>query len=248
MKRLILATLFISLLTIGSIPMFSHCYEVGFKVMDSSSNCISIPISVYERIGGTRIDNGNLNSSTLDGYNFQVDLNDNCPPYPPDCPVSCNKISLNPGTEYVIVFEYPAGDKSLCYIRDYLECEGGIYDTYYEVTPTSVSLAPGSDSCADESLTGYPDCSVIIPLSVSLVIYDTVYIGDKIVFYLRATATGGNQSYNFSWSNASRTSPTASTNPNTAKRTILQSQSATVTVTVTSGAEQVIKSKILRAD
>jgi hypothetical protein len=216
--------------------------------MDSSNNCISIPIRVYERYGGTRIDNGNLNSSTLDGYNFQVDLNNNCPPYPPDCPVSCNKISLNPGTEYVIVFEYPAGDKSLCFLRDQLECYGGIYDTYYEVTPTSVSHAPGTDFCEEEYVSGYPDCSVIIPLSVSLVIYDTNYIGDKIVFYLRATATGGNQSYNFSWSGASRTSPTSSTNPNTAKRTILRSQTATVTVTVTSNGQTVSKSKTLSGE
>lgn len=248
MKRLIFVTLFVSLLAVGSIPAFSHCYEVGFKVMDSSSNCISIPIRVYERDGGTRIDNGNLNSSTLSGYNFKVDLNDNCPPYPPDCPVSCNIISLDPGTEYVIVFEYPAGDKSLCYLRDQLECYGGIYDTYYEVTPTSVSLASGSDSCEDEYVSGYPDCSVIIPLSVSLVIYDTDYIGDKIVFYLRATASGGNQSYSFSWSGASRTSPTSTTNPNTAKRTILSSQSTTVTVTVTSDGQTVYKSKFLSGD
>ena len=89
MKRFILVTFFVTVLTVGSIPMFSHCYEVGFKVMDTSGSLISIPIQVYERYGGTRIDNGKLNSS-LSGYNFRIDLNDNCPPYPPDCPVSCH--------------------------------------------------------------------------------------------------------------------------------------------------------------
>lgn len=248
MKRLILVVIFISFLAVGTIPLFSHCYEVGFKVMDSSNNCISIPVQVYERYGGTRIDNGHLNSSADTGYNFRIDLNDNCPPYPPDCPISCNIISLEPGTDYVIVFKYPAGDKSVCYSRDQLECDGGIYDTYYEVTPTSITLADESDFCEEESMSGYPDCSVVIPLSVSLVIYDTNYIGDKIVYYLRATATGGNQSYNFTWSNASRTSPTASTNPNTAVRTILSSQTVTVSVTVTSAGQTVTKSKVLSGD
>jgi hypothetical protein len=237
------------MLTVGSIPLFSHCYEVGFKVMNSSYNCISIPIEIYERYGGTRIDNGNLSSTTSCGYNFQVDLDNDCPPTPDEeCEVSCYRISLNPGTEYVIVFKYPTGDKSLCFLRDVFECEGGIFDTYYEVTPTSVSLAPGSDSCYEEHLSGYPDCSVITPLSVSLVIYNTVFIGDKIVFYLRATATGGDQNYIFSWSGASRTSPTSSTNPNTAKRTILKSQTATVTVTVTSDGQTVSKSKTLSGE
>lgn len=247
MKRLILVTLFVSFLTVGSIPMFSHCYEVGFKVMDSSSDLISISIEVYERYGGTRIDNGNLNSS-LSGYNFRIDLNDNCPPYPPDCPVSCNIISLDPGTEYVIVFKYPADDKSVCYLRNELECPGGIYDTYYEVTPSEVRYETGSNFCEGESLSLYPDCCVILPLSVSLVVYDIDYIGDKVIFYLRATATGGDQNYNFSWSGASRTSPTSSTNPNTAKRTLLQSQSTTVTVTVTSDGQTVSKSKFLSGE
>ena len=246
MKRLILVTLFISFFVVGTIPLFSTCYEVGFKVMDSSENCISIPINVYERYGGTQVDTGHLNSSADTGYNFRIDLNDNCPPYPPDCPVSCNIISLDPGTEYVIVFHYPSGDKSVCFLRDELECTGGIYDTFYEVTPSSLAHAVESDICEGEYMSGYPDCSIVIPLSVSLVIYDTVYIGDKIVFYLRATATGGNQSYNFSWSNASCTSPSSTTNPNTAKRTILSSQTVTVSVTVTSDGQSVTKSKVLR--
>ncbi len=243
MKQFIVAAILIILLITGTMPLVAHCYEVGFKVMDASNNCISIPIRVYERYGGIRIDNGHLNSSTLNGYNFQIDLNDNCPPYPPDCPVSCNIISLDIGTEYVIVFEYPASDKSLCFSRAELECLGGTYDTYYKVKPDSVQFVEGGD--CEEIVSGYPDCSVIMPLSVSLVIYDTTYVGDKITFRLRATASGGDQSYYFTWSNATRTSPTAYTNPNTAVRTILKSQTVTVSVTVTSNGQSVTKSKIL---
>ena len=81
------------------------------------------------------------------------------------------------------------------------------------------------------------------PLSVSLVIAGTTYIGDKITYLLRATATGGNQSYYFTWRNAypdSQSTPT--TNPNYARRTILRSQTVTVRVTVTSAGQTVTKS------
>jgi hypothetical protein len=77
------------------------------------------------------------------------------------------------------------------------------------------------------------------------VIYETNYVGDKIIYKLRATATGGDQNYTFSWSNASRTSPTSHTNPNTAIRTILRSQTVTVSVTVTSAGQTVTKYKTL---
>lgn len=83
-------------------------------------------------------------------------------------------------------------------------------------------------------------------LSVSLVIVDTTYVGDKITFLLRATASGGTGSYNFSWSGAypdHQSTPT--TNPNYARRTILSTQTVTVSVTVTSGAETVTKYKKL---
>jgi hypothetical protein len=243
MRKLILTLMLVVL--VCSVPLFSHCYEVGFKVMDGSGNNISIPIRVYERCGGLRIDNGNLESTTGSGYNFKIDLNDNCPPNPSDCPVSCNIISLDVGTDYDIVFEYSSGDKSLCFKRGQLQCTGGFFDTYYEVTPTSVSLDPISDSCEEELLYGYPNCQVYPQLLVSLVIYRTEYIGSKVVFYLRATASGGTQSYTFSWSGASRISPTNTTNPNEAKRTILSTQTTTVSVTVTSGCQSITKSKTL---
>jgi len=235
------------MVVMSSLPLFCTCYEVGFKVTNGSSN-VSIPIWVYDRFGGLRIDNGNLESSSSSGYNFQIDLNDNCPPSPPDCPVSCSIISLDPGTEYVIVFKYPGGDNSVCFKRDQLQCTGGIYDTFYVVTPTSVDHESGTNFCEEETMCCEPDCQVSVPLAVSLVIYNTVYIGDKIVYYLRATASGGNQSYTFSWSGASRISPSNTTNPNQAKRTILSTQTVTVSVTVTSDGQSVTKSKTLYGD
>jgi len=231
-----------SILTIliWSSPLFPHCYEVGFQVKDANLNLVSIPIEVYVRDGGTRVDNGHLNSTTS-GYNFQIDLNDNCPPYPPDCPVSCSIISLDPGTEYVIVFKYPTGDKSLCFNRDPYQCELGGYDSYYQITPSAITRVDG-DYCFE--IGDYPDCCVIYPLAMTLVITNTETNGDKITFTLRATATGGDQSYTFSWSNATQISnPTA--NPNSAYRTILQSQTVTVSCTVYSNGEYVTKQKVL---
>ena len=228
---------------IWTLPIFPHCYEVGFQVKDANLNLVSIPIEVYVRDGGTRIDNGNLNSGTS-GYNFQIDLNDNCPPFPADCPVSCNIISLDVATEYVIVFKYPTGDKSLCFNREIFQCELGGYDAYYQVTPSTVTRVDG-DYC--DEIGTYPDCCVIYPLAMSLVISDTDYIGDKITYTLRATASGGNQSYTFSWSNATQLSA-PSANPNSGRRTILKSQTVTVTCTVYSNGEYVVKQKVLRGD
>lgn len=242
MKQFIVVIFLVFLLIAGSIPLLAHCYEVGFKVMDENDNNISIPIRVYERYGGNRIDNGNLNSSILSTFNFQIDLTDDCPPYPPDCPVNCNIISLDVGTEYVIIFEYPVGEKSLCFLREVLECDGSA-DTYYEIKPDGYEFVAGG--ICQEYISGYPDCSVTLPLLVSLVIYDILYAGDKIDFRLRATATGGDQNYTFSWSIARTTSPTPSTNPNTAHKIIYSNQTVTVSVTVTSDGQSVTKYKIL---
>ncbi len=227
MKKLIFSVIFVLLLTIGVVPLRGTCYEVGMQVLDSSLNYVSIPIQVYERDGGARVDNGSLYS--LDGpggqgYNFFIDYNNNCS--------GSGLIRLNVGTEYVIKFQYATGVKSLCFIR--YGC-GSTYDTFYRVTPTSFTHLSGT--CEEEY--SYPNCEIIPPVTdlvVSLVIYETTYIGDKITFKLRATASGGNGAYTFSWSNATRTSPTATTNPNTAVRTRLRSQTVTVSVTVTSDA------------
>lgn len=230
----------ITLILLWALPIFPHCYEAGFMVKDANLNLVSIPIQVYVRDGGTRVDNGHLNSGTS-GYNFQIDLNDNCYPYPADCPVSCNIISLEVGTEYVIVFKYPTGDKSMCFNRELFQCELGGYDAYYQVTPSSIVRVDG-DYC--DEIGTYPDCCVIYPLAMSLVISDTDYIGDKIIYTLRATASGGNQSYTFSWSNATQLSA-PSANPNSGRRTILKSQTVTVTCTVYSNGEYVTKQKVL---
>lgn len=237
MKKFIFTTILVSLLMASSVPLPGTCYEVGMKVLDSSLDYVSVPIHVYERDGGDRIDDGTLYSLSYGGNggnNFFIDYNNNCS--------GSAMIRLDVGTEYVIEFHYTTGTKSLCFIR--YSCEGS-YDTFYQVTPSEfIHLSGGG--CDEEY--SYPNCQVILPLSVSLVIYDTVYIGSKIVYYLRATATGGNQSYYFTWSGASRTSPTAYTNPNTGKRTILSTQTVTVSVTVTSNGESVTKYKTLYGD
>ena len=236
MKRVILTPLFVCIfmLAVSAVPVYANCYEVGMQVKNSSSSYVSIPIQVYERYGGERIDNGSLYSmATPDslGYNFFIDYNDNCS--------GSGMIRLDVGTEYVIEFHYPGSVKSLCFIRYFCS---GTYDTFYRVTPTSFTHLSGDD-CDEEY--SYPDCNVVQLLLVSLVVYDINYVGDKTIFKLRATATGGDQSYTFSWTNASRTSPTSHTNPNTAIRTILRSQTVTVSVTVTSADQSVTKYKTL---
>lgn len=229
MKKFVPTLIIVLFLAVGSISLEAHCYEVGFRVMDSSQNVVSIPVRVYERDTAIRIDNGSLCSSSYDGYNFRIDLNTNC--------YDNYTVQLETGVVYVIQLYYPAGVKSFYYSRDYLQCTAYNSDTYYNVTPTSIHYAAEND-CPSEDIWGYPDAQVQSTLSLSLTIYDIDIIGSKTIYSLRATATGGNQSYYFTWSNAYQTSD-PNVNPNTARRTVIYP--VTVGVTVTSGGDSVTK-------
>lgn len=238
MQKTIFSLGFVFVLLVSLLPLHANQYEVFFKVMDRDGDCISIPITVKYRDGGDEV--GTLNSKDcIDCNNFVIDLNGSAVPD--------FGIQLEVGTEYVIEFTFPGNiKKSLCYRRDSFECSGGTFDTYYDLTPTSCETRENSPPC-EEFAYLYPDCSPIYPLAVSLAIIDEKYVGDKITFTLRATASGGDQNFSFSWSNAYPTTG-STTNPNIAKRTILSSQTVTVSVTVTSYGESVTRSKVLSGE
>jgi hypothetical protein len=238
LKKLSVTFILLFLFVVGIVPLSANMYEVGFKVMDRYNSNVAIDVTVEKRIGGDLV--GTLTTDDCTSCdNFVIDLNGQTPP--------SHGIQLQVGVQYVITFHYPGGDKSFCYSRSSLDCGGGVYDTFYNVTPTSLARRSGTAYCEVEDLTLYPDCTVIYPLSLTLSIIDEDYIGDKIISTLRATATGGNQSYSFSWSGAyAQTSST--TNPNIAKRTILQSQTVTVSCTVTSNGQSVTKTKTLSGE
>lgn len=237
------AATFLLLLSLAALPVSAHCYEALFKVTDGEQ-LISIPVTVLEREGGGLVDSAETMRGVM-GYNFFIDYVKELKS--PSC-TGVNVVNLEENTEYVLRFHYPdalGGVKSLCFVR--YGCFTS-YDTFYEVDQYDVTKVEGS---CEELYWGYPNCEPIPAppdIAVSLRIIDIEEIGDKIVFYLRATASGGDGTYLFAWDGASRISPTAYTNPNLAKRTILRSQSTVVTVTVTSDGESVEKSIELSGD
>jgi hypothetical protein len=224
------------LLVLGAAPASAHCMEVLFKVTNDNGQLVPINVTVLDKETGVFVQSARTKPGP-GRSNFFIDYNNNC--------FGSNIVNLEVGTEYVLQFHYPDGAKGLCFLRE--ECFGS-YDTSYVVTPTEAYKTGGS--CV-ELYGDYPYCVPDPPqsdLAVTLQIYDIDEIGDKVIFYLRATASGGDGSYHFSWDGASSISPTLETNPNLAKRTILQSQTTTVTVTVTSGGESVEDEIILRGE
>ena len=97
----------------------------------------------------------------------------------------------------------------------------------------------GTSCSAQDDPNGYVQCGTLIlhcpppSLAVSLSDTDCRQIGDKSIYTLRATASGGSGSYSFSWLGANP-SGGSTANPNFASTVVIGS-SRTVTVTVTSG-------------
>lgn len=265
MKKLIFCVIFSFFFLVNSVVLFAMTYEVGFRVsrvVGGEDECAIIPVTVKKRIGGAVVKkvftNQNPSSCCAGCDNFVLGLisrEENLPEY---------GVKIDFGEDYIIVFEYEYLNEGLenltvCYSRNTDGCldEDGnfvTYDTFFDVTPDRCVRRPDTALC-DETVIYNPDyCSIepndpdpVDPLSVSLVVSNEQYNGDKIIFTLRATATGGNESYSFSWSGATPIS-SSTTNPNYAKRTILSSQTRTVYVTVTSGSETVTKSITLSGE
>ena len=80
----------------------------------------------------------------------------------------------------------------------------------------------------------------VIP-KLTLVVKSIVPVAGKLKYTLEATASLGNTSYAYAWSNATVVSGT----PTLATRVCLPTQHPTVTCTVTSGAETVVRSIVL---
>lgn len=87
------------------------------------------------------------------------------------------------------------------------------------------------------------NCPSVPPLSVSLVETNCRILGDKSIYTLKATASGGTGSYSFTWYGANQSS-THTANPNYAT-TVLLGNPLTVQVNVTSGSQSASKSRTL---
>lgn len=213
-------------------PASAHCYEVLNRVLDASDVCVSIPIDIYDASTAALVFSGFSadNCGTLSS-NFRIDLNNNC-----------TAPRLQPGTTYVVELHYADTTRSAYFERPQLECSPTNLDTSYDIRPLSSSagIQQTSGDCLEE-FWGYPDAT--LPVAVSLGIASTKLIGDKTVYTLRATASGGDGSYSFSWSNATAQSGSTE-NPNYAVRTILRQ--TTVSVTVTSAGGSASRSIVLR--
>jgi len=139
-------------------------------------------------------------------------------------------VQLSPEVQYTFVFRN--WSNKAAYVEGHLPPGLPRYDDVYDIgiNPDRLTLDTTFGDGVQE-MWGFPTATYFIPLDLSLVIYETTPIGDKTVYKMRGTASGGNGSYTFSWTQATmNTSPT--TNPSLALRTCLNSQHVTVTCTV----------------
>jgi hypothetical protein len=234
-RNLLFTVFFVSLFVSSAVSLSAMTYEVGFKVVNNSGTPQHIRVTMYKRYGGEFV--GSVWSrSSFDGsgYNFALDLNGTNSGLDHVIYVDPDEVY---GVDYVIFFHYTSGTTALCFRRDWCPPTG--YDTFYIIKPSGWSVDPEANSAdCEEILCCYPNCVIEYPFDVSLRIARERYVGSKIVFTLRATASGGgtNPVYTFSWNNAvGQDGP--NTNPNEAVRTILMTQTVTVSVTVTSSQE-----------
>ena len=192
------------------------CWEIGLKVQNDSGQYMSTPVTVAAMgCGGTVWSGSSTSTPGSDGVNFRIDLNSNCPGMP----------QLTPGVQYVVKF--PSWGNKAFYLEGVL-IPGEPIDDIFTVRPSSLTWTSGAHV---QELWGYPTATTGPCLTLALDIVQTTYVGDKTTYKLRATASGGS-SYSFAWSNVSAVLSGATVNPNFANRTVLRSQTVTVTCTV----------------
>lgn len=151
-------------------------------------------------------------------------------------------VSLSPNRPYTLTF---IGWNKSCYIEGNMPPGQTNYDDFWTINGTTNAVTHVSGPFLQD-VWGFPGatCGGPPPLDLQLVIDSQTRVGDKIIFKLRGTASGGTGPYTFSWTQATMTTG-ANVNPSLATRTILISQSYTVTCTVTNAVGSLTKSILL---
>src|SRR5262245_52906645 len=199
---------------------FANSWELGLKGLGTQqihiTNCNTNQTNTYTS-----------HSPVGCNANFTVDFNG----------TAGADVQLQYGVPYV--FRFVSWNKSIKVVGGTPD-PGQSYDAAYNFTNSSspptldTSCTPNSP----HSLSGWPTAACPPPpppsLSLSLVIESQSQVGDKTIFVLRATASGGTGNYTFSWSNANMSTP-PNTNPSKANRAVLRNQTVTVSATVNDG-------------
>jgi hypothetical protein len=185
------------------------CWEIAFRVQSDAGGWVSTPIEIYDQCN--LVWSGSSSSMPdAQGVNFRIDLNSNCPGMP----------QLTPDVVYRV--RMPAWSKAF-FLEGHL-MPGSPVDDIFTLRPSSLTHYLGPQV---QEVWGYPNAQT---LCMTLVVYETIPVGDKTTYKLRATASGA-PSYSFAWTNASMTTG-ATTNPSLAQRTKLNTQTVTVSCTV----------------
>lgn len=154
---------------------------------------------------------------------------------------------LQPGISYI--FTFLSWGKSARIIGQ-SGIDSGNDDVYAFTNNSSPPTLQSCFSAGTQSVTDWPSATCSAPppppppsISLTLVVESSVPVGtDKTRYSLKATASGGNGSYQFSWLNVTTVTTGVTQNPSLANRLLFNSQTATVTATVQSGSGTVSKS------
>ena len=223
------AILLAAALTLSASPASAFTWELGLK-----------------GIGVQQIQITNCNTGQMTTYtshspvaaqcnvNFGVDFNG----------TAGSDVQLQYGVPYV--FRFVGWNKSIKVVGDTPDGSGG-YDGAYNFTNNS-SPPTLDTSCfpnSPHSLSNWPSAACPPPpppgVSLTLGIESQSQVGDKTIYVLKATASGGSGSYTFSWSNANM-STAPNVNPSKANRAVLRGQDVTVSATVNDGVSTATKS------
>lgn len=152
-------------------------------------------------------------------------------------------VSLQPNVQYTLTF---TGWSKACYIQGDMPPNQTNYDDTWAVNSNTNSVTHVSGPNL-QVVSGFPGATCATPPNppgLVLSVDNMSFVGDKVIYSLRGTASGGVGTYTFSWSNANMTT-NPNTNPSLAGRAILRSQSVTVSCTVSCSSGSTTKSMVL---
>jgi len=198
----------------------------------SGPNASAMQIRVCETATGHVV--GTYMSNAYQGANdFTVDFNN----------TGGADVSLPAGVQYTLTF---VGWNKSCYIEGSMPPNQPNYDDTWSIDGNT-NVVTHLSGPGLQDVGGFPGATCGAPpppFNLQLTIDSMTRIGDKVVYKLRGTASGATGGYTFSWTQATMTTG-ATVNPSLATRTILNTQSYTVTCTAVNAAGTVTKSILL---
>lgn len=229
--RFCLIPLLLATFAMGPGPVQAHVWELGLRVQNSGGQYVSVPVSIYRSECGSLAWSGYSLATPKDAYlvNLLLDLNGS---------EGNDLIHLTPDVRYTIRVNYGSLGVKSFYFTGHLG--SGNNDDWYQLRPSGLTWIGGANI---HELSGFPSATWT-PLCLTLSITGETYVGSKTNYTLQGTAAGGGP-YTITWTNVGTASP-SNVNPSQATRTVVGTQSATVTCTVArSGVPSVTKSIVL---